>query len=171
MNSKVAIVSVLFVLAGAWVIGLGCYPVVAWSPLNCRHEDIDINSGRIRHQRFLVGICISERIEDSVISRELQLAGVTPDWRRANTFSPLVGHSPHYIFHSGIHQTREVEMIWQLASFTPAARQKASQQVLRLWQTGQRDKAADAYLNALSALAMDRDPAAPPITVAELPDV
>src|SRR5436309_1304498 len=108
MRFKVTLISVLLILVGGWVVGLGCYPFLTWSPLNCRYEDIDINTGRIRHQRLLLGICISERIEDSSISRELQLGGAPADWRRANTFSPLVGYSPHYIFHSAVSQAREL---------------------------------------------------------------
>jgi len=158
------------VIIGFWVVGLGCYPFVTWSPLNCRHEDIDINTGRIRHQRLLLGICVSERIVDSPISRELGIKEVAPDWRRANTFSPCVGRSPHYVFHSGIHQTRELEIIWQLAEFKPEAKKTAARTVLRLWQTGQRDDAADGYIHALSTTAIDRDSAMPPLTVAELPD-
>lgn len=169
MKLKITIVCLLFVLVAGWVVGIGCYPFVAWSPLNCRHEDIDINTGRIRYQRFLVGICISERIEDSPISRQLQLAKTTPDWRRVNTFSPLVRHSPHYIFHSGIAQTRELEIIWQLAAFTPAAKQHASREVLRLWQSGQYDDAASDFLSALSALAIGRDSSAPPLSIEDLP--
>ena len=170
MKSKVTILAVLLVLVVGWVVGLGCYPLVTWSSLNCRHEEIDINTGRIRHQRFLVGICVSERIEESPISREAAIANVVPDWRRANTFSPCVGYSPHYIFHSTIVQTRKLELVWQLAAFTPAARKRTAQEVLRLWKTGERADAADGYIQALSALAIDRDDTAPPIFVEDLPE-
>ena len=169
VKSKVAVLSIFLVLIVGWVAGLGCYPLVMWSPLNCRHDDIDIDTGQIRQQRYLLGLCVRERIEDSPVSRELQLAGIAPDWRRANTFSPLVRHSPHYAFHSAIHQTRLLELVWQTAPFTPAARKRTSQDVLRLWQTGQRDGAADGYIDALSALAMDRDTSAPPVFVEDLP--
>ncbi|MAG93549.1 MAG: hypothetical protein CMJ48_07350 [Planctomycetaceae bacterium] len=170
MKSKVPIFAVLLLVLAGWVVGLGCYPFVTWSPLNCRYEEIDINTGRIRHQHLLLGICVSERIEDSAISRQLRTSDVVPDWRRANTFSPCVDHSPHYVFHSSIHQTRELERIRQLAAFTPDARKLASREVLRLWQTEQRDDAADAYIDALSALAVDRHSGAPPIGLAELAD-
>jgi hypothetical protein len=170
MKPKVAILAVLLGLVVCWVVGLGCYPLVTWSPLNCRHEDIDINTGRIRHQRFLLGICVSEHVEDSPISRELGIADAAPDWRRANTFSPCVGYSPHYVFHSGINQTRKLERIWQLAVFTPGARKQISLEVLRLWQTGQCDDAAKPYIDALDTLAIDRESTEPSITIGDLPD-
>ena len=170
MKFNFAILCLLLVLVAGWIVGLGCYPFVAWSTINCRHQDIDINTGRIRHQRYLVGICVSEHIEDSSISRQLQLSETAPDWRRVNTFSPLVGHSPHYIFHSGIAQTRKLEMIWQLAAFTPAAKKRASREVLRLWQTGQHDDAADDFIDALSSLAIERDSSASPLTIEDLPE-
>ena len=134
MKSKIALLAVLLML-----VGFGFYPLVMSCPLNCRHEDIDINTGQIRHQRILFGICVSERIEDSPVSKEADNTDVTPDWRRSNTFSPYVDHSPHYVFHSGINQTRKLERIWQLAVFTPGARKQISLEVLRLWQTGQCD--------------------------------
>ena len=170
MKSKIGVVAVLIALGVGWAVGLGCYPFVRWSPLNCRHEDIDINTGRIRHQRFLVGMCVRERFEETPISPQFDLSNVAPDWRRVNTFSPLVRHSPHYRFHSAIHQARELELIWQGTSFTPEAKKQACQDMLQLWQTSQSDYAAEGYIRALSDLATDRDSDAPPLTIEELPD-
>ena len=165
MKSKIALLAVLLML-----VGFGFYPLVMSCPLNCHHEDIDINTGQIRHQRIMFGICVSERIEDSPVSKEADITDVTPDWRRSNTFSPYVDHSPHHVFHSGINQTRKLERIWQLAVFTPGARKQISLEVLRLWQTGKCDDAAKPYIDALDTLAIDRESAEPSITIGDLPD-
>lgn len=84
MKLKVAIAIVFLSATLAWVVGLGCWPLVAWSPLNCWHDDIDITTGRIRHQRYLLGMCISERVEDSALSRQLAppAADSVTDWKR-----------------------------------------------------------------------------------------
>ncbi|MBI1314323.1 hypothetical protein GC176_23760 [bacterium] len=168
MKRRNATIATVLALTGVWVVGLGCYPLVRWSLLNCRHEEIDINSGRIRRQRFLVGLCINAQIEESPLSLALSHVVAKPDWRRVNTFSPFVRQSPHYRFHSSIQQTRQLQVIWRLAEFTPEARQESCQRVLELWQSEQNDSAADDYLDALARLAMNRDSDAPPVTVAEL---
>ena len=158
MCAKTRIVPSLLVLSllGGWVVGLGCYPFVQWSALNCRHEDLDINTGRIRHQRFLLGLRVKDRIEESAISRAVQVTEVPPDWRRVNTVSPLVRYSPHYRLHGGIAQIRYLEMIWEMGSFTPSERSESARTVLRLWKTSGCVSGADSYLNDLFAVRRER---------------
>ena len=137
-------------LVCGWLIGLGGWPLITWSPLNCRHEEIDINSGRIRAQRFLAGVCVSEQVTESPVSLEMSDAAVRPDWRRVNTFSPLVGHSPHYSFHSAIHQTRKLQIIWELSDFSPDERRESCHEILKQWQAGRSDASAEEYLATLA---------------------
>lgn len=170
MTLKLVTRVALFILVIGWVVGIGCHPFVRWSTFNCRYEEIDINTGQIRHRQFLLHHCITERTEDSPISRELKLAGVAPDWRRVNTFSPCVRTSPHHVFHSGIHQTITLGAIWHVAKFTPAVRKQAAEEVLRMWKTGQDNVAINEYIRALHTLAEDRNRDGPPITAAELPE-
>lgn len=169
MKPKITIACLLLCLVG-WVVGFGCYPFVIWSPLNCSHEDIDIGTGLIRHQHFLLGICFSESTQESPISREAEFTTASPDWRRVNTYSPLVHHSPHYVFHSAINQMQKLSYIWEMAAFTPSARKRTSQTVLHLWQAGENCNAADDYIHALSNLAANRSSDSPPLSAEELPD-
>lgn len=138
-------------LVCGWLIGLGGWPLIIWSPLNCRHDEIDINSGRIRTQRFLAGVCISERVTESPVSLEVANTTARPDWRRVNTFSPFVNHSPHYSFHAAINQARELKIIWKLSAYTPEARLKSCQELLQRWQAGNSDDGAAEFIRGLTA--------------------
>lgn len=171
MRLKGAIVVVFLLVTLAWVVGLGCWPLVRWSPLHCWQDEIDIATGRIRHQRYLLGICISERVEDSAISRQLPppAANSLADWKRVNTFSPLVYHSPHYIYHSAIHQSRELELLWQMSSFTSKAKSKSARDVVYLWQQGKSYTLAGRYIDALSKIALAQNGGAASIDVDQLP--
>ena len=154
-----------------WIVGVGAFLLAApfllslvgflpWSPINCWHYEVDIHSGRIRYTRYLAFVPISQRIDESALSRALHpddLRDSHPDWRRALTLSPGVRHSPHYIFHSAIVQIQELDMVWQAGGFTPAAKRSSAKRVLALWQEGQSDDAAKPYLRAISDLAFRSD--------------
>lgn len=156
---------------GWWIVGVGAclwavpfllslVGLLPWSPINCWHYDVDIHSGRIRYTRYFAFVPISQRIDESALSRALQpedLRASHPDWRRALTFSPGVRHSPHYLFHSAIHQIWELEMAWRVGEFTPAARRSSAKRVLELWQEGQSANAAKPYLRAISDLVLRSD--------------
>ena len=84
------------VFAGALTVILFVAPLFfPWSPLNCRHQDIDIKSGRLRFQRYLLFCKVSEQIRESPISEaigdELADTSNSPEWHRVNTFSPGYG--------------------------------------------------------------------------------
>ncbi len=163
-------VLIVAVLA-AWIVGLGCWPVVIWSPLNCSHEDIDVNSGRVRHQRYLLGLRIRKSVEKSSLSRLLadEVAGQPEYWRRVNTFSPLVGHSPHYLYHGAIAQVYKLEMLWDFAHFTPEAKRQTARDVLAFWQKGEGYFLAGDYLRRLESLADSRQHTGQAIDVKDLP--
>jgi len=171
MKPKIAIVVVLPSLTLLWVIGLGCWPFVTWSPLNCWHNDIDITTGRIRHQRFLLGICVRERVDDSALSRQLPPPAddSVTDWKRVTTLSPLVDHSPHYSYHSAIHQTQELGRLWQMSPFTSKAKSQSARDILYLWQHDGNYTPADGYIDALSKIALAQDGSAVSIYADQLP--
>lgn len=173
MRFRAAVRSPLFVLLGVLVIGLGCYPILMSSLVYCRHQDIDINSGRIRNQRNLLFFCIVESIVESPVSRELGLEGSSPDWRRVNTFSPGGQPSPHYVFHGAIHQTRSLEDMMSMVEFTPEAKRQTFRNLLELWQREQRDDASDEYVQAIHDVVFGRyrDARGRPISVEDLPEV
>ena len=117
---------------------------------------MDIRSGRIRYTRYVAFLQISKRIDESVLSRALlpeDLRKTQPDWRRTLTLAPGIHHSPHYIFHSAFSQIRELETIWRMGEFTPAARSLSARRLLEVWQQGQSDGAASSYLKAIAEIA------------------
>jgi len=95
------------------------------------------------------------KIEPSALSAALQPSDfqTPPEWKRVTTFSPGRQISPHFIFHSAMHQIRELELNWEPGRFTPAAQRASAKRVLKLWQQGQTDDAADAYIRALDEVA------------------
>lgn len=127
--------------------------LLPWSPINCWHYEVDIHSGRIRYTRYFAFIRMSQRIDESALSRALQpddLRETPPNWKRALTFSPGGHNSPHYVFHSAISQIQELELIWRVGEFTSAARRSSAKRLLELWQEGQSDDAAKPYLREIS---------------------
>ena len=66
----------------AVILAILCFVVpifVPWSPLNCRYEEVDINSGRLRFTRYLLYCRVSERCDRHVILAAVRglIGGVT----------------------------------------------------------------------------------------------
>jgi len=122
-----------------------------WTAINCRHEDINIKTGQARYSRSLWFVTVSERIEDTALSRILQ--GETVDaahveaWHRVNTFSPGFRHSPHYRFHAALHQARQVGKIDATLDISPDRKKEIATQILTTWQTTESTKKADEYID------------------------
>lgn len=147
---------------------------VVWSVADCRHEDIDIRSGRIRHTRRIIFIPAGERIATTAVSEALQPSDYdshAPEWHRVNTFSFGSRVSPHYVFHSAIAQVEMLALAWEMTPFTTAARRETALRLLRAWQQGRSDNAAVAVLKPLHELVNLRadQQSRVPIEVADLP--
>lgn len=141
-----------------WAVVLGLVALfvvplfVPWTPLNCQIKEIDIRTGRVRSTSYL-GFCkVSERITDSTFSKLLPadfVSKASPDWRKVNTFSPGVHHSPHHSFHGAFGQIRMLELAWENGDFDSTIKRKTVQHVLDLWQFGNSYFAADRYIDSL----------------------
>ncbi|QDU55498.1 hypothetical protein [Aeoliella mucimassa] len=150
MKPKTILLTAVSLLLLGWIVGLGCYPLLMWSPLNCRHEYVDLQSGRIMRQQIVLGMAVRERVEESPISRVLATDQVPADWQRVQTFSPCVDHSPHYRYHGCLQQMRELQMIWELGHMTVEAQRKSAVELLKHWQQDDSGQAAEEFLNHLS---------------------
>ena len=172
MKRKFIYITIVAV-AAIWVVGLGCWPLVVWSQLNCHHEDVDINSGRIRRQHYLLGLCVCETIEETSLSHLImaETEKKPAEWRRVNTFSPLVHYSPHYKYHAAIYQISKVDQMWGSVPFTTAAKQRMAEDVLSLWQTGRGYFPVDDYLCKVESIHDKRLAGGEPIDVNELPAI
>jgi len=125
-----------------------------WSPLNCWHDDVDINTGRVRHTRFLLYCAIADRTEDSWLSLAVPNPDISPDWRHVNTFSPGVHHSPHYQFQGAIHQIQTLEVADGTTPFEPEARRKVASKLLASWQLTGSDVEAGEYVEKVAQTAI-----------------
>lgn len=148
IGTVVPALTVLFLISGFF----------QWSPLNCWHDDVDINTGRVRYTRYLFFCLVSDRTEDTWLSHAHNDSNGAPDWRRVNTFSPGLGHSPHYRFHGAIYQINTLERADSMISFDPAARRKVADTLLKLWQHGGSGFDADQFVEyvAQAAFAMHK---------------
>lgn len=123
------------------------------SSLSRLEEDIDINSGRIRRTRHILFSKKSETIEDTWVSQAIGQPEMSPVWSRVNTFRLGKANSPHYAYHSAIHQLRSVEQIATLIPFSPEAKKDFARGILRCWGQGS-DDTADAYIHAVLTRAL-----------------
>jgi len=110
-----------------------------WSDINCEHQEINIKTGQARYSRSLWFARISERTEDTALSRalggETVNAAEMEAWHRVNTLSPGVGHSPHYRYHGALSQAKEFELLRQAYGLNEADAAKLAREVLIQWQT------------------------------------
>lgn len=142
-----------------------------WSPLNCWHDDVDVNTGCIRHTRYMLFCKIADHTEETWLSSVTKDLKSVPDWRRVNTFSPGVRHSPHYRFHGAIQQIKTLELAGETIHFEPNARRKVADIVLRLWQNGESNLDADEFVENVAQTAITlHDGRAPEFSEADVPD-
>ncbi len=148
-----------FALCGAVL-----FPVVAfasfWALLEmnpgtklwCRYEDIDVNSGRVRQQRYVLYRLISERVEKNAFSREgAEIIGETgpPVWVHGTTFSP--GSSGLHTRYGGVPAIFYMFSLW-LEDARPgrAKREEVVREILTLLQSGKPGEARE-YLSEVLA--------------------
>jgi len=148
------VVGLLLLMAGMFLLApVGLW---AWLGINYWTYEVDIFSGRIRYTRYLFFVTVRRKTEDSALTRALQpedYAGTACEWRRVLTHSPGVGGCVRYAYGAGIAQIRQLEVVWEMGQFTPAARRATAKRVLELWQKNKNDSAADHYISAVADVA------------------
>ncbi len=132
---------------------------IPWTEINCRHEDINIKTGQARCSRYIWYVKTSEEVKDTPISVALRgqvidVADIQP-WFRVNTFSPGLGHSPHYAFHGALSQARRMEVICEQLELGPEQRRQIAENILKLWQTRKRYFPVDDYLQTVMEEGME----------------
>jgi hypothetical protein len=131
-----------------------------WSRINCTYEDIDIRTGRVRFQRHILFLKVTDRIKKTSISKMWEgHFGDYPDpvWRRVNTFwgFDAGGHSPHHAYHGAIGAGRVLEKGIALALYSEEAQEKAIHTFFELLQAEESDLLASRYAHFLSERAED----------------
>ncbi len=125
-----------------------------WSEINCRHEEINIKTGQARYSRYIWFICVSERVEETFISKLLNgervEKGDIEEWQKVNTRS-LFGPSPHYRFHAAYFQIGQLETLSSMKKMIDGEGFKKEDAVIWLnkWQTSGDDFGLTKTLTAL----------------------
>jgi hypothetical protein len=128
--------------------------VKPWSPINCRHQEINIKTGQARYSRHLWYVKVSERVEDTILSKVLggesvDVADIAP-WHTVNTFSPGLHYSPHYRFHAALFQASEIGLLFETLEPDAERKKQIVRNILTLWQTHGDYFEASRYIATLS---------------------
>jgi hypothetical protein len=153
------VILVSTLIAGGLVLPAVNSALRKWPKLGSEFDDVDVNTGRTRQVRYLLYCKTSEKIEDSILTRMIGPSpdGVEPDWRRVFTY-PTIGwrYSPHYAYHGAISQIRQVELTWQLCSFSDEAKRHMAWTILDKWQSDRSDFGAGRYISDVWDIAREK---------------
>jgi hypothetical protein len=120
-----------------------------WSRINCREEYLDINSGRMRIQRWYWYLLLSDHTQETAISRFAPNAA-DHDFQPVNTFSFLKPISPHYHFHGVDAQFKLIEDYWESNDVADSERREHVKKLMEIWRTRRGSVAAYDYIWSLS---------------------
>ncbi len=168
---------ILLSLAGVALVLLTLFFVVPlffpWTRLNCWHDQIDITCGRYRYQRYLLGVKVAERVEETELSgmyRDLVGEPPEPEWRLVSTRCPWYPYGPHYRYHSALWAVQTLCETFDRAKFSDEAKKAVIVDFLRLLQEDGRDgRAREHVRNVFSFALSSEERAATTIDPDELP--
>ncbi len=144
----IVIIPVVILLAGPWVIPA----VTQWSAINDHRTEINIKTGQARHSHRLWCVTVSQRVEDTVLSKILggetvDLANIEP-WHTVYLSWPGKRIHVHYAFHGALVQAQEIEVIFELLEPDAQRKEQIVRDILKLWQTHGDYFEVDRYLSA-----------------------
>jgi len=161
------------VLLGLSFLVLEFWPIrpLPWPTWNCVTQEVNVVSGRARFRSYRFFRQTQEKVEDTVVSLALRDAPESdPEegWRMVNQFAPpSIGFSPQYAMHGALGQIRNVGYAFAWESLSPERQDEIAQELLRIWRTQGRWRAANDLVDAVGAeaqaLATGQDqPTGPP---------
>lgn len=160
-----------FLLAGALIFLNG--GIMPWSDLNSRHDEIDIRTGRVRHSHYLLYTKVSERVEETFLSRALppdMIQNSRPDWQPVNHFAGISSYSPYYVFHVALAQIGMLRDASDFVPFSEEAHQEVARRILKSWQQTGGCGEADGYIKqVINAAAAAREAGKTILTIEDLP--
>lgn len=167
----ISVASVFVLLCLAFVVPF----FIPSTRLNCETNYIDITCGRSRYDRYLLGIKIISKIEETELSKMYRnLVGERPSpvWRRVTTFSPRLQDSPHYRHHVSGYAARILFEALNRTKFTDEAKRTAIINFFNLLEVDDSYGRAREYAFAISELACkESEREGSEIRVEQLPDV
>lgn len=123
-----------------------------WSEIMCCHEEINIQTAQVRYSRYVYFVKVTEQTEDTGLSDHVEISGdniSSAFWRRANTFSPLASHSPHYSFHGALAQVHQLQTAFSLKVLSEAEKKQAVEGLLKKWRESDDCHSAGQYVDDL----------------------
>ena len=165
-------------VGGSLIVGLGLAVGVSsllwpYARINATTYSIDVLSGRCRVERYVLGLRVSDRVEETALSRLVARGGSRPadgQWRVAATLGPWSKVSPHYSFHGALGAAGELAEALERPCFSAAARQAAANTFLGLLQQDNSDGRAKRYAQEVRSLALDGSPGEGSVGVDQLPN-
>ncbi len=123
-------------------------PVESW----CQHQDIDIQTGKIRTIRYVFFYKFKAKEKDTKISLFLSnVPGETkkPEWKRVGTYGSFFYRISYYYSHT-MGQMHSLTSDWFWGQFTEEAKQASALNLLLLWQLNDTDEEAAEYIQKIS---------------------
>lgn len=128
-------------IAGFFLIPYIVPVFVPWTGLNCRDEEINIQTGKARYTRKFWFVPLYIKTQDTAFS--FALGGEKIDapsrkiseWQTVNTFSPGTENSPHYVFHGAFGDAWMLEKLRDEYWLPPSEIKDLARQTLITWQT------------------------------------
>ena len=119
-----------------------------WTALNCVETDVNIATGHVRKARSLWYLKISERTEETALSKSLKKdpKNHPSAWRRVTITSVGSAHSRHTAYHAAHHQIRMYEQLCEQQNLPKREREALAISLAKSWQETEGDAAADNLL-------------------------
>ena len=124
--------------------------------INCTISEINIQTGKGRHSKYLFFIRTDVRTYDTPLSEALG-APVTDSqrpsdgWSKVSQFSPPgTRYSPQYAFHGALSQAKWAGYYFSILDLSAEEKTQIAKDILRAWQKQQGDYGAKEIIQKLS---------------------
>jgi hypothetical protein len=129
------------IFAHKWKICFACLICLCVSvcALLTFYVDIDINSGRVRHQTTIGPLVISERISDtqfSAYATKILPSAISPCWRHDQSTTIWNRISPHYRYHGAIYELDQFILLAQDAKLDDSQKRNMALDILEMLKQG-----------------------------------
>lgn len=151
-----AVVAIVFVLI--YVVPL-FLPITWASRYNSRFTSMDIASGQLRHERYLLGVKVSDRLEETRLSEAYrQLVGNTSpaEWRTVRSDVP--GYLINWMHGNSFFASRWLALAFEKGRFSDDAKRQALLTFFRLLQQDDNPDRAEEYALSIWATVNDDPP-------------
>ena len=163
--------SALLLVAGGVLVYVAVYGRTG-GPLRRLHEEVDLNSGRIRRTHYVLLFQTSQHIEQTALSKsQANPPASGPNWRLSRAMGGGRSIGTHWGYRSPLTQVRILEALWEVGDLTDEAKQQVADTVLALWHSEGGLKEADDYLRSIEDVVTELQdaPLRRRITPADLP--